>query len=80
MFFVTGEVKLLKVLPLSLDIISFPLFPTEKNLLLPNVIPYNVLVEVPELPDDQLLPLFAEICIAPTAPLATNLELPNVTS
>ena len=29
--FVTGVVTLVKLLPLSLDIISFPLLPTEKN-------------------------------------------------
>ena len=41
-FIVVGEVLSAKVAPLSADIISFPLLPTEKNLLLPNVIPYSV--------------------------------------
>ena len=40
--FVTGEVKLLKLLPSSVDIISFPLLPTERNRLLPYAIPYKV--------------------------------------
>ena len=37
--FVTGEVKLLTLLPLLSNNISFPLLPTERNLLFPDVVP-----------------------------------------
>ena len=65
--------------PLSVDFISFPLLPTERNRLLPNVIPFKALADAPDIRDVQLDP-FAEVYVAPSAPQATKVEFPNATS
>ena len=69
-----------QLVPLSLDLISFPLAPTDKKRLLPNVIPCNVIPDAPDVRESQGLSPSSDVFIAPSAPQAINVELPNVTS
>ena len=79
-FVVTVESGLVsQLVPLSGDFISVPPLPTEKNKLLPKVIPFNVLPDAPDVREVQLEP-FADSYTAPSAPQATKVEFPNATS
>ena len=79
-FVETCEFTLLQPVPLFVDFISFPLLPTEKKRLLPNVIPFNVKPVAPDVREPQGLSPSSDVSIAPSAPQATNVELPNATS
>ena len=76
----TVEFTLPQLVPLSLDFISFPLPPTEKKRLLPNVIPCNVIPCAPDVRESQGLSPSSDSFIAPSVPQAINHEVPNVTS